>query len=108
MKDEVSESGVQEGAKIVAGATNISPYGISCKSDAYIPPFREVQINVVVPGGRGTPIHCSGVVVKSEKEKKGSRYDVHLYFTDMDDNSRRRLKKYLKTASASVGGDRIE
>ncbi len=103
---------IQAGKKVITGPANISPNGISCKSDTFIPPFREVQINVVVPcdgrsGSPEVPICCSGVVVKSEKEPDGDRYDVYLYFTDMDAGARRRLEKYLEAAPAPVGGNQI-
>lgn len=88
-------------AKVVTGPANVFPNGISCKSDTYIPPFREVQINLVFPAGQKYPpdeksVQCSGVVVKSEKEVNGDRYDVHLYFTDICDEARQRLERYLK------------
>ncbi len=101
---------VQAGKKVITGPANISPNGISCKSDTYIPPFREVQINIAVPrdGGSGSPkvpIRCSGVVVKSEKEPGGNRYDVYLYFTDLDAGLRRQLEKCLEAPPAPAGGN---
>jgi len=89
---------------IMTGVADLSANGIFCKSDTYIPTFREVEINVIIPDqassrSRSKGIRCSGVVVKCEKEKAGERYEVALYFTDINISDRTRIRKYLKNKS---------
>ena len=90
---------------IMTEPADISTNGISCKSDSFIPPFHEVQINVIIPFGdhprpRKTTIQCSGVVVSCEKEKSGGRYDVSLYFTEIKRSDRKFLRDYLSYPAA--------
>jgi len=85
---------------------DIFAHGISCKSETYIPPFHEVQIQVSIPSpnsseGRKKTICCSGVVVKSEKEAMGDRYNVDLYFTDICQPDLKLLRKFLKRPSSA-------
>lgn len=87
--------------RIIIEPANISLNGISCKSGSFIPLFREVEISVILPQKHSSrrkkdPLRYSGVVVKCEKEKKGDRYDVHLYFIDITDKQRKQLREYLK------------
>ena len=91
---------------IIPERADIYSNGISCLSDTYIPPFREVEINVFLPEdgadkANNTAIKGSGVVVKSEKEDEGERYNVHLYFTDIADSDRQLLREYIENTPAA-------
>lgn len=91
---------------IMTESADISANGIFCKSDTYIPTFREVEINVIIPDhtssdSRKTDIRCSGVVVRCEKERTGDHYEVALYFTDINLSDRARIRKYLRTGPAA-------
>ena len=99
---EKQNGGSLNNLDIIPHRADIYPNGISCVSDTYIPPFREVEINVFLPENAGfqkpnSAIKGAGVVVKSEKEAEGDRYNVHLYFTDIADSDRRLLQEYIKT-----------
>jgi len=93
---------------IIPERADIFSNGISCLSDTYIPPFREVEINVFLPeSGTASPadtaIKGSGVVVKSEKEEEGERYNVQLYFTDIADSDRQLLQEYINNTPGAEG-----
>jgi len=68
---------------------DIFAHGISCKSETYIPPFHEVQIQVSIPSPN------------SSEEAMGDRYNVDLYFTDICQPDLKLLRKFLKRPSSA-------
>ena len=85
---------------IMTDQIDICANGLSCKSETFIPPFREVRINMLIPserdGGHHDTVECSGVVVRCDPEEAGGRFDVDLYFTDITEAGRLLLQSYLK------------
>ncbi len=102
---KINQSGASPGGIVSADAA-ISSNGIGCSSDAYIPLFHEVQINVSFsserPAGRPDPaIRCSGVVVSCEKLNDTGQYWIELFFTEIARKDRLRLRRYFQNGGLS-------
>ncbi len=103
--EKMNQAGASSGGIVSADAA-ISSNGIGCSSDAYIPLFHEVQINVSFsperPEVRPDPaIRCSGVVVSCEKIGDTDQYWIELFFTDIARKDRLRLRRYFQNGSLS-------
>jgi len=98
--EKINQSGSSSGGIVSADAA-ISANGIGCSSDAFIPLFHEVQINVSFVQGEGVDrpdpaIQCSGVVVSCEKIDGTGQYWIELFFTDIARKDRLRLRRYFQ------------
>ncbi|MCX6350179.1 MAG: PilZ domain-containing protein [Candidatus Aureabacteria bacterium] len=105
ISEKLNQSGSSCGGIVSANAA-ISPNGIGCTSDSYIPLFHEVRINVSFFSGpeaqlSGQAISCSGVVVSCEKIHGTRRYWIELYFTDIERKHRLRLRRYFQGGALS-------
>jgi len=106
---------------IPASSINISISGLLCRVPSLLPVFSEVCLTMYLPhmvhvqsaqvmkGSNKTPVQvcCRGVVlrcIRCEDEKEG--YSTAIYFLELDDASRKHLKRYIEklTPSSMVEG----
>lgn len=81
--------------RIVADTINISSSGIYCQCDRPIPLFREIQVIIMLPGVI-KPIICSGVVVRSEKVSGKERYNLAIFFEEIQPEDKNELASYVE------------
>jgi c-di-GMP-binding flagellar brake protein YcgR len=83
---------------INASTVNISASGINFSSSAAIPLFREVEIQITLPGitkGHNIrEIKCHAVVVRCAK-KDAKWHDVSLFFIDLPKDARAEIEEYV-------------
>lgn len=90
---------------MVSHQANLARNGVTCKSDREIPLFQEVEVQVVDGEGRsgstGTdPVRLPAVVVGCAREKRGGRFDLTLYFTELTERHKRILKSRFPRKSS--------
>ncbi len=92
---------------MVSHQANLARNGVTCKSDREIPLFQEVEVEMVAgEGGSSTgkdPVRLPAVVVNCAREKRGGRFDLTLYFTELTDRHKRILKARLPRTSSRAG-----
>ena len=81
-------------SRLITDTINVSASGIYCQCNNPIPLFREIGVNLKIPG-TGKVIDCSGVVVRSEKIPKSSRYSIAIFFIGMLPEEKKFLADYI-------------
>ena len=94
---------VTEGFKTVFGGQgkrDISEIGLACVSDKPLPEMTLVALDFSLPGAsevhnlRGAVVRCEPLP-KAEQPKGGHKYDVAIYFTEVQPVTRAALKNYV-------------
>ncbi|MDH4200724.1 MAG: PilZ domain-containing protein [Spirochaetia bacterium] len=78
---------------IKATGINLSATGMLCDLEGPVEPYSKIFILLDV--GEGKPIELEGIIVRIEK--KGKTYLAGVEFSDIYDEDKSRLKKYIKT-----------
>lgn len=86
---------------------NISASGLACVTDTPIPEMTMVEMSIHVPAlhhekQETHTIRCKGAVVRSEPIVRGNskhKWSIAVYFTDLDEKTRKQLLKILETRS---------
>ena len=85
-------------------ARNLSLGGLYCTSTTDFPEMTRLAVRLMLPlndpsSGNGTePVDVEAVVVRREANNRSSgrtRYDLALYFTNVDDEIRSQLQRYI-------------
>lgn len=95
VKGDFSIEIAHQKTRVIADTINISSSGIYCQCDSVIPLFREIQVVVMLPGVV-KPIICSGVVVRSEKVPGKERYNLAIFFEDIQPGDKNQLAGYVE------------
>ena len=81
---------------------NLSLGGLYCTSTVDFPEMTRLAVQLMLPdaesGGAVTPLKLVAVVVRREEipaVNGDQRYDLALYFTNVDDTARTRLRTFL-------------
>lgn len=85
---------------ITAHVLNISSSGMYMETDHPIPLFREIGIGIKLPGIEKL-IECIGVVVRSEKVAEKERYNLAIFFEDIQPEDKNLLADYVEKQLAS-------
>jgi c-di-GMP-binding flagellar brake protein YcgR len=89
--------------RVIGEELNLGKNGICCKTDRYIPLFREIAINLVFSSNGHKRdfrvVQCSGVVVGCEKIPRTRDYDLAVYFVGLSRSDKKRLAKYVTKPS---------
>ncbi len=83
-----------EEGQITTQTKNISVSGAYCHLDKYLPLMTKLSISVGLPDSEKN-VHCEGVVVRVE-EAVPTGYNVAIFFSDMPEQDRQRLNRYLQ------------
>lgn len=97
----------QKKASIVGNTFQLKPNGVTFKSDAALPPWTEVDMELQLPTRKPTSasankIGCRGVVVHCKKQPKGGVYDVALLFCDVTPSTQQKLRAASKKLSPTL------
>ncbi len=83
-------------------ASNLSLGGLYCSSITDFPEMTRLAVRLMLPidhsETEGEPVDLEAVVVRREKAQASNgrpRYDIALYFTNVDPSSHQQLKRYL-------------
>jgi len=82
-------------SRFITDTINVSASGIYCQCKDSIPLFREIGIKLNVPG-TDKSIECSGVIVRSDKVPKKPRYNVAIFFLDIEPEDKKYLAEYIE------------
>lgn len=82
-------------SNVTARVINISSSGMYMESNYSIPLFREISIGIKLPGIEKL-IECVGVVVRSEKIQGKDRYNVAIFFEDIEPLDKQKLAEYVE------------
>jgi hypothetical protein len=80
---------------------DISSLGLCCETSAAVDEMTAVRIELEVPvtagGAQPSPLRVAGAVVRCELivGSKPSRYEVAVFFTEIDEADRRQLASYV-------------
>ena len=100
----VNLQGTPEQGGIVARmiASNLSLGGLYCTSTTDFPEMTRLAVRLMLPMNHSDtasePVDLEAVVVRREKARSSNgqpRYDIALYFTNVDPSTRDQLKRYL-------------
>lgn len=88
----------------VVQVKDLSLSGICCTTEFQLPEMTRVGIILNLPEARGRfqpkePIKCEGAVVRCEEKEAGDAgtvYDLAIFFTDIDSDSRNVLKSFIE------------
>ncbi len=88
-----------DGYRFATTTENVSCAGAYCHLDKYIPPFTKIAVKVTLPVmARGKikniEVQCSGVVVRTEDEKKGG-FNIAVFFNEIKENQRKKIAQYI-------------
>lgn len=84
-----------QNSNVTARAINISSSGMYMEVDYSIPLFREISVGIKLPG-ISQLIECVGVVVRSEKVPGKDRYNIAIFFEDIEPEDKQRLTEYVE------------
>ena len=70
--------------------------GLVCRVDRPVAVFTEVKVTITLPSPGREEISCRGAVVECNYHGEKD-YRIHLYFTDIDEESGSRLAPYCST-----------
>jgi hypothetical protein len=85
-------------------ARNLSLGGLYCTSTTDFPEMTRLAVRLMLPlkdpraGNGSEPVDLEAVVVRREANHRSSgntRYDLALYFTNVDDEVRAQLQRYI-------------
>lgn len=85
---------------ISAHVMNISSSGMYMETNYPVPLFREVGIGIKLPGIERL-IECTGVVVRSEKIPGKERYNLAIFFGDVQPEDKGLLADYVEKQLAN-------
>lgn len=90
---------------------NLSVAGIACTTSCRYPEMTRLKITLDLEGAKeGSPgfrLEVTGAVVRCRPLRHGTgrrRYDVALYFTDLDDGAREKLAELVRSRVAPEAG----
>lgn len=90
---------------------NLSVAGIACTTSCRYPEMARVKITLDLEpekeGTAGFRLEVTGAVVRCRPLRHGTgrrRYEVALYFTDLDDNARQKLIDLIRSRVAPAAG----
>lgn len=87
-------------SSVTAHVMNISSSGMYIESNYPVPLFREIGIGIKLPGLERL-IECTGVVVRSEKIPGKERYNLAIFFEDIQPEDKSLLADYVEKQLAS-------
>ncbi|MDH4262779.1 MAG: PilZ domain-containing protein [Spirochaetia bacterium] len=79
---------------IKATGINISIAGMLCELDGTVEPYSKIFILLDLQDKKD-PVELEGIIVRIEK--KGQKYLAGVEFSDIYDEDKERLKKFIKT-----------
>lgn len=79
---------------IKADGINISLNGLLCELDGPVEPYSKIFILLDTHDGE-SPMELEGIIVRIDK--KGKKYLAGVEFSDIYDEDKDRLKKFIKT-----------
>jgi hypothetical protein len=94
-------------AMIVGNTFQLSPNGVTFKSDAALPAWTEVDMELQLPARKiasanANKIGCRGVVVHCKKQNKSGVYDVALLFCDVPPSTQQKLRAVSRKLSPAL------
>jgi hypothetical protein len=94
-------------ATILGNTFQLRPNGVTFKSDAALPAWTEVDMELQLPsrkpaGATAKKIGCRGVVVHCKKQNKSGVYDVALLFCDVTPSTQQKLRAASKKLSPTL------
>jgi hypothetical protein len=103
---ELSVQGTPDEGGVVARmvARNLSLGGLYCTSSMDFPEMTRLAVRLMLPaegegsGNGSVPVDLEAVVVRREENNRsqnGPRFDLALYFTNVDDAVRSQLQRYI-------------
>jgi hypothetical protein len=94
-----------------ARVKDISVSGVSCRTDFAIPEMCMVQVDLFLPNGPSQsteedPLHCEGAVVRCQAADARTvpSYDMAIFFTNLTDDGRNRIARYVEAHSPDPSG----
>ena len=86
--------------EVTTATENLSSSGAYCIVSRYIPAMTKLQVQLELPGERGSRIiRCQGVVVRIDpphESPKQSRYQVAIFFNDLPERDRAHVSQYVQ------------
>lgn len=92
-----------EGYEIQATSLNISSTGVMCFLEKDIPVMTKLSLAIPLDGvearsgGSAHILRVKGVVVRKEKETATERFQVAIFFSDMNDPDRHSLDRFISS-----------
>jgi hypothetical protein len=86
------------GYDFATATENISCLGAYCRIDKYIPPFTKVSVKLSLPQlsrPGGLPVECKGVIVRSEDDAKSGKFNVAIFFNQINESQRKKIAQYV-------------
>ena len=85
---------------IVTEGKNLSASGAYCTVSQYLEPMTKLKIHFLLPLKKNDKvatkkISCSGVVVRSQAQDEGKKFDTAIYFNEIDEKSRKAIAEYV-------------
>jgi hypothetical protein len=92
-----SPAGVEVVEVVEMEAVNLSLGGACCVSPHRFEPMTVLDVQVDLPGRTPTsmPLRATAVVVRVEPSRAGAPYRIALWFREMADEDRARLRRHL-------------
>ena len=73
---------------------NIGEGGIFCETKKYLDPYTRVNLMISLPeGDKSHELSCEGIVIRAEKKRMKNRAAIE--FTRVEDNGRKRIRRYI-------------
>lgn len=89
--------------KVAVHAIDLSASGLRFKSPKNIPLFREIALELSLPGknprSKEAHFRCHAIVVRSEKSQFDEGYSVALTFVDVSKKDKNSLMKFLENST---------
>ncbi|MBU1044106.1 MAG: PilZ domain-containing protein [Candidatus Omnitrophica bacterium] len=92
--------------KIATATKNISPSGIYCQVDRFVPVMTKLGLNITIPLLENNKkiekkFNCQAVVVRIQPESEidtSNGYQLGLFFVDIKDEDKQVINHYLRHA----------
>ena len=82
---------------------NLSSSGVYCQIDKYIEPMTKVSMLLILPlklknnTAVTKKVTCKGVVVRTEKNSAGDKFNVAIFFSDVPEAEAENINRYIET-----------
>jgi hypothetical protein len=86
------------GYDFVTSTENLSCLGAYCRINKYVPPFTRVAVKLSLPQfskQAPLPVECSGVIVRSEDDNQTGKFNVAIFFNQINESQRKKIARYV-------------
>ena len=91
-----------QSSQIISNVKNISTSGVYCQVDHPLQYMKKVIVELKLPVNKKSPkkLSCDGVIVRCDRVEDTNEecYDAAIYFTDLSNENRLIIDKYLESS----------